>query len=74
MRTLEIARGGPVRQEYALVHRGEAYLTAAARALRAAIIEVTGDEHGVPRRASEALARLLRRQSAQSSPKVNVSQ
>ena len=40
VRTLEIARGGP-RRQVALVHRGEAYLTAAARALRGAIIEVT---------------------------------
>ncbi len=40
VRTLEIARGGP-RRQVALVHRGEAYLTAAARALRAAIVEVT---------------------------------
>jgi DNA-binding transcriptional LysR family regulator len=40
VRALEIARGGPKRQ-VALVHRGEAYLTAAARALRTAIAEAT---------------------------------
>jgi len=41
LRTVEIARGG-VRRQVALVHRGEAYLTAAARALRATIVEVLG--------------------------------
>lgn len=40
VRTLELARGG-VRRQVALVHRGEAFLTAAARALRATIVEVT---------------------------------
>jgi LysR family transcriptional regulator, transcription activator of glutamate synthase operon len=39
LRMLEVARGG-VRRQIALVHRGEAYLTAAARALRATIIAV----------------------------------
>jgi DNA-binding transcriptional LysR family regulator len=38
VRALEIARGG-VRRQIALVHRGEAYLTSTARALRAAIVE-----------------------------------
>jgi DNA-binding transcriptional LysR family regulator len=41
LRLVEIARGG-VRRQVALVHRGEAYLTAAARALRAAIVEELG--------------------------------
>jgi DNA-binding transcriptional LysR family regulator len=40
VRTLELTRGG-VRRQVALVHRGEAFLTAAARALRGAIVEVT---------------------------------
>lgn len=35
---VEIARGG-LRRQIALVHRGEAYLSAAARALKAAIVE-----------------------------------
>lgn len=39
MRTVEIARGG-LRRQVALVHRGEAYLTGAARALRATLIAV----------------------------------
>jgi LysR family transcriptional activator of glutamate synthase operon len=38
LRAIEIARGG-FRRQVALVHRGDAYLTAAARALRAAIVE-----------------------------------
>jgi DNA-binding transcriptional LysR family regulator len=38
VRRLEIAGGG-VRRQVALVHRGEAYLTSTARALRAAIVE-----------------------------------
>lgn len=41
VRALPIARGG-VRRQVALVHRGEAYLTSAARALRATIVEVLG--------------------------------
>ncbi len=41
VRVLPIARGG-VRRQVALVHRGEAYLTSAARALRAAIVEMLG--------------------------------
>ena len=45
---LEIARGGP-RRQVALVHRGEAYLTAAARALRATIVEVTAVRRAKPR-------------------------
>ncbi|HEY3820957.1 MAG TPA: LysR substrate-binding domain-containing protein [Polyangiaceae bacterium] len=48
VRTLEIARGGP-RRQVALVHRGEAYLTAAARALRATIVEVTAGRRAKPR-------------------------
>jgi DNA-binding transcriptional LysR family regulator len=48
VRTLEIARGGP-RRQVALVHRGEAYLTAAARALRATIVEVTAARRAKPR-------------------------
>jgi DNA-binding transcriptional LysR family regulator len=47
VRTLEI-RGGP-RRQVALVHRGEAYLTAAARALRATIVEVTATRRAKPR-------------------------
>jgi DNA-binding transcriptional LysR family regulator len=38
LRAIELSRGG-VRRQVALVHRGEPYLTAAARALRAAIVE-----------------------------------
>jgi DNA-binding transcriptional LysR family regulator len=41
VRAIEISRGG-VRRQVALVHRGEAYLTSAARALRATIVEVLG--------------------------------
>jgi DNA-binding transcriptional LysR family regulator len=39
LRTVEVARGA-VRRQVALVHRGEAYLTAAARALRTTLVEV----------------------------------
>jgi DNA-binding transcriptional LysR family regulator len=39
LRMLEVARGG-LRRQVALVHRGEAYLTAAARALRTTIVSV----------------------------------
>ena len=45
LRLVEIARGG-VRRQVALVHRGEAYLTAAARALRGAIVEGLGARRG----------------------------
>jgi DNA-binding transcriptional LysR family regulator len=38
LRAIELARGG-VKRQVALVHRGEAFLTAAARALRTAIVE-----------------------------------
>jgi DNA-binding transcriptional LysR family regulator len=38
LRAIELARGG-VRRQVALVHRGEAYLTAAARTLRAVLVE-----------------------------------
>ena len=48
VRTLELARGG-VRRQVALVHRGEAFLTAAARALRATIVEVTAARRARPR-------------------------
>ncbi|HEY8087608.1 MAG TPA: LysR substrate-binding domain-containing protein [Polyangiaceae bacterium] len=48
VRTLEVARGG-VRRQIALVHRGEAFLTAAARALRATIVEVTAARRARPR-------------------------
>jgi DNA-binding transcriptional LysR family regulator len=41
VRALPMARGG-VRRQVALVHRGEAYLTSAARALRATLVEVLG--------------------------------
>jgi LysR family transcriptional activator of glutamate synthase operon len=39
LQMLEVARGG-LRRQVALVHRGEAYLTAAARALRTTIVAV----------------------------------
>ena len=39
LRTVEVARGA-VRRQVALVHRGDAYLTSAARALRATLIAV----------------------------------
>jgi DNA-binding transcriptional LysR family regulator len=39
LRAVEIARGG-IRRQVVLVHRGEAYLTAAAKALRASIVEM----------------------------------
>jgi LysR family transcriptional activator of glutamate synthase operon len=39
LRTVEVARGG-LRRQVALVHRGDAYLTGAARALRATLIAV----------------------------------
>jgi DNA-binding transcriptional LysR family regulator len=39
LRAVEIARGG-VRRQVALVHRGEAYLTAASKALRAVVVEM----------------------------------
>jgi DNA-binding transcriptional LysR family regulator len=39
LRTVEVARGG-VRRQVALVHRGEAYLTSAARALRSTLVSV----------------------------------
>jgi LysR family transcriptional activator of glutamate synthase operon len=39
LRTVEVARGG-VRRQVALVHRGESYLTAAARALRGMLVAV----------------------------------
>jgi len=45
MRTVEIARGG-LRRQVALVHRGEAYLTGAARALRTTLIAVLGRRRG----------------------------
>jgi DNA-binding transcriptional LysR family regulator len=48
VRALPIARGG-VRRQVALVHRGEAYLTSAARALRATIIEVLAARRAKPR-------------------------
>jgi DNA-binding transcriptional LysR family regulator len=41
LRTVEVARGG-VRRQVALVHRGEAFLTAATKALRATIVAVLG--------------------------------
>jgi LysR family transcriptional activator of glutamate synthase operon len=41
LRSVDIARGG-VRRHVALVHRGEAYLTAAAKALRGLIVEMLG--------------------------------
>ena len=45
LRTVEIARGG-VRRQIALVHRGESYLTAAARALRALLVQVLAARRG----------------------------
>jgi DNA-binding transcriptional LysR family regulator len=49
LRTVEVSRGG-FRRQVALVHRGEAYLTGAARALRATLVAVLA-----PRRASRSL-------------------
>lgn len=50
LRAIELARGG-VKRQVALVHRGDAFLTAAARALRAAIVETlaTRARHGKAR-------------------------
>ena len=45
LRMLEIAGGG-VRRQVALVHRGEAHLTAAAKALRAAIVSDLAGQRG----------------------------
>jgi DNA-binding transcriptional LysR family regulator len=45
LRIVEISRGG-VRRHVALVHRGEAYLTAAAKALRALIVEMLARRKG----------------------------
>jgi DNA-binding transcriptional LysR family regulator len=45
LRSVDIARGG-VRRHVALVHRGDTYLTAAARALRALIVEMLGRKRG----------------------------
>jgi DNA-binding transcriptional LysR family regulator len=49
LRTVEVARGG-MRRQVALVHRGEPYLTAAARALRATIVEVLAVKRPAGRR------------------------
>jgi LysR family transcriptional activator of glutamate synthase operon len=48
LRAIQLARGG-VRRQVALVHRGEAYLTAAARALRSAIVEGLATRRAKPR-------------------------
>ena len=48
VRALPIGRGG-VRRQVALVHRGEAYLTSAARALRATIVDVLAARRAKPR-------------------------
>jgi DNA-binding transcriptional LysR family regulator len=48
VRALPIARGG-VKRQVALVHRGEAYLTSAARALRATIVDVLAARRAKPR-------------------------
>jgi DNA-binding transcriptional LysR family regulator len=45
LRAVDIARGG-LRRQVALVHRGEAYLTAAAKALRAIVVELLGRKRG----------------------------
>jgi DNA-binding transcriptional LysR family regulator len=45
LRAVDIVRGG-LRRQVALVHRGEAYLTAAAKALRAIIVEMLGRKRG----------------------------
>jgi LysR family transcriptional activator of glutamate synthase operon len=45
LRSVDIARGG-LRRHVALVHRGEAYLTAAAKALRALIVEMLARKRG----------------------------
>lgn len=47
LRAVDIARGG-LRRQVALVHRGEAYLTAAARALRAVVVEMLARKRGSP--------------------------
>jgi DNA-binding transcriptional LysR family regulator len=46
LRAVDIARGG-LRRHVALVHRGEAYLTAAAKVLRAVIVEMLGRKKGL---------------------------
>jgi LysR family transcriptional regulator, transcription activator of glutamate synthase operon len=45
LRTVEVARGG-IRRQVALVHRGEAYLTSAARALRTTLVAVLSRRKG----------------------------
>jgi DNA-binding transcriptional LysR family regulator len=45
LRAVDIARGG-LRRQVALVHRGEAYLTAAAKALRGIVVEMLGRKRG----------------------------
>jgi DNA-binding transcriptional LysR family regulator len=48
LRSVEIGRGS-LRRHVALVHRGAAYLSAAARALRETIVEMLGGRKGVHR-------------------------
>jgi DNA-binding transcriptional LysR family regulator len=48
LRSVDIARGG-VRRHVALVHRGEADLTAAAKVLRAVIVEMLGRKKAAPK-------------------------
>lgn len=45
LRAIALSRGA-VRRQVAVVHRGEAYLTAAARALRAELVEALGTRRG----------------------------
>ncbi len=53
LRSVEISRGG-LRRHVALVHRGEAYLTAAAKALRALIVELLARPGGPGRDGKDA--------------------
>lgn len=59
LRSLEIARGG-LRRQVALVHRGEAYLTAAAKALRALVVEMLARKSGPTARSARERAAPIR--------------
>ena len=48
LRAIEIGRSG-VRRQVALVHRGEAFLTAAARTMRTLIVEALATRRARPR-------------------------
>jgi DNA-binding transcriptional LysR family regulator len=47
LRGVEIVRGG-LRRQVALVHRGEAYLTASAKAMRSVLVEMLARKRGAP--------------------------